>query len=173
MSRSHWSRLIPIAGVAIALAWPFARYAVKLRSEAAALEVLEDIRAAQVAFQTAGGRGAFAVSTDSLTVPCEGTSAVLPKTVLTDLAGRGYEVILRTRDRIDPNGVDCHGRPTAPDYYVGVQPISDTAAGLRAYAATAHSEPFAFFDGLAPRESDFGPGGLAVPVTALTTFRIP
>ena len=36
---------MPIAGVAIALAWPFARYAAKVRSEAAALEVLEDIRA--------------------------------------------------------------------------------------------------------------------------------
>lgn len=173
MSRWRWSRLVPIAGVAIALAWPFARYAVKVRSEAAALEVLEDIKAAQVAFQTAGGRGAFAVSIESLTVPCEGTSAVLPTTVLTELEGRGYEVILRTRHLIDASGVDCHGRPTAPDYYVGVQPISGTMAGLRAYAATAHSGPFAFFDGLAPREADFVPGGLAVPVTALTTFRIP
>ena len=173
MSRWRWRRVVPIAAAAIALVWPFTQYAIKVRSETAALDILEDIRAAQVAFRTAGGRGAFAVSIDSLILPCEGTPAVRPPSVRTELAGRGYEAIIRTHESVAASGVDCHGRPTAPDYYVGVQPISGRVAGQRAYAATAHSEPFAFFDGLAPREADLGPGGLAVPVSALRTFRIP
>jgi hypothetical protein len=168
-----WRLVVPVVGAVIALSWPFARYAMKVQSEAAAVEALDEVRAAQTAFRSAGGRGGFATSLDSLTTPCNGLAAVLAISALPDLASRGYEATVRPRRGVGPTGVDCHGRPTAADYYVGVQPVSSAVSGQRAYAATAKSEAVAFFDGVAPSEEDFGPGGLAVPVSQLTTFRIP
>jgi hypothetical protein len=168
-----WRWVVPVLGAALAVAWPFGRYALKVRAERTALEAVERIREAQTAFRTVGGRGAFAVSLESLTAPCDGAPAPLSLAVLADLASQGYEATLRLRNSASPSGADCHGRPTAPDYYLSVQPVDGAVAGQRAYAATAASEPYVFFDGVAPREEDIGPGGLAVPASALATFRIP
>jgi hypothetical protein len=170
---SRWRLILPVAGVLIALAWPFSRYAMKVRAETTALQVLEEIRLAQTAFRTNGGRGGYASSLDSLTRSCDSSPAVLAESTLADLRTLGYEALLRARVGAAAVATDCLGRPTVQDYYVALQPVSATVDGQRAFAAAAEGDAFVFFDGLAPLEADMAAGGLATPVGALTAFRIP
>jgi hypothetical protein len=60
----------------------------------------------------------------------------------------------------------------ASDYYSAAQPITPLD-GRQAFAMTARARIYVFFDGIAPRESDMRPGGLAVPLDTVERFKIP
>jgi hypothetical protein len=83
-----------------------------------------------------------------------------------------YSLVLRRAANATATGADCHGRPTASDYYAAAEPPPEFG-GAHAYGMTSRGRVYVFFDGLAPRESDMARDGLAVPLDALETFRIP
>jgi hypothetical protein len=68
--------------------------------------------------------------------------------------------------------LDCHGRPLSSDYYAALSP-SDGTVGQQAFAITGTGRIFVFFDGIAPVERDMTADGLATPIEALDTFKIP
>lgn len=140
-------------------------------AEKAAAATMAAVIEAERAFRRAGGRGGYATDLQSLTTPCPGeqTSALsgdLP------VAKYDYRVIVRAAARALTNGTDCHGRPTATDFYTATAP-AHAWAGRQAMAATAWGRIYVFFDGLAPAERDMETGGLAVPLDTLDTFKIP
>jgi hypothetical protein len=140
-------------------------------AEGTAASTLEVITEAQRAFRKTGGRGGYATDLNSLMQPCAGeTHAVLPPTLPT--AAVEYTVVVRAARGAAAVGADCHGRPTATDFYVSAQPLHEWA-GTQAMAATSWGRIYLFFDGLAPTEHDIEAGGLAVPLDTLGTFKIP
>ena len=159
-------------GTALLVAWPVGRYALKLRDEAQALNVVHEIRRAQDTFRTSVQGAGYASSLESLTSGC-GPAPPMSRVILADLERVGYEVHLRPSASSQRMGQDCHGRPTADDYYLGVQPRGAAVAGQRAYGATSRGDVFVFFDGVAPHEQDMTAGGLATPSQALSAFKIP
>jgi hypothetical protein len=165
--------LVPLLGAAVALAWPFARYAIKIRNEATALDVIREVRDAQRAYHGRPGAAGFAGSVAALTTACPDAAAALAASQLTRLSGAGYELILRPRAGARSAGLDCRGEAIVEDYYAGVQPVSAATAAQRAYAATGEGDVFVYFDGVAPLERDMAAGGLATPAAALESFRIP
>jgi hypothetical protein len=62
---------------------------------------------------------------------------------------------------------------TVSDYYAAAAPRSVQTAGQQAFAMLAAGRIYVFFDGIAPLERDMTPDGLAVPLDALRTFKIP
>jgi hypothetical protein len=169
-----WARAIPILGVAIATAWPLVNYVRREQAEASAVEFLEKLRAAQEAFRAAGG-GGYASELVSLMSPCaEQTAPPLRPEDVSGVAAAGYEVTIRPAAVSESSGVDCHGRPTASDYYAAVQPRSPEILAQHAFGTTASAgRIFVFFDGVAPLEPDMGPGGLATPLDDVDSFKIP
>jgi hypothetical protein len=90
------------------------------------------------------------------------------------VAAAGYEVTIRPAASAESRGVDCHGRPTASDYYAAAQPRSPEILAKQAFGTTASGgQIFVFFDGVAPLETDMGPDGLATPLEAVESFKIP
>ena len=168
----RWRKVLPIVGALVVVAWPFLRYAAKARDESRALQAVRRIGEAQASFRALSGTGAYATSVDSLTIGCANTPAAMSVTVLDELEAAGYEVQLRAAVAARTVATDCQGRPTADDFYVGAQPRSADRAAQRAFAATSQGI-FAFFDAVAPAERDMAHGGLAIPVDALTAFKIP
>jgi hypothetical protein len=154
---------------------PIVSYVRKINAESRAVGFLGHVQAAQEAFRNGSGRGAYASDLSSLTTACAGeTGAVLSEGELTDAIGAGYETVLRPASDAETRGVDCHGRPTVSNYYASAQPRSADVAPRQAFAVTASAgEVYVFFDGLAPREDDMKPGGLATPLASLETFKIP
>ena len=162
---------MPLAGIALLLAWPFGRYALKVRDEAQAMNVVREVRRAQETFRASSAGYASAI--ESLTAGCGSGAAPMSRATLADLERAGYELQLRPHQLAATFGSDCHGRATVDDYYLGVQPRGARVAGQRAYGATSRGDVFVFFDGLAPLERDMTPDGLATPSEALSAFRIP
>jgi hypothetical protein len=163
--------------IAVAVAGTVATVSIQVRAqlrmrdaEKAAAAALSAIVDAQRAFRKAGGRGGYATDLQSLIQPCAGAPATLsaPPPVAAD----DYRVVLRAAQRASPVGTDCHGRPTASDFYAAVQPAHEWA-GRQAMASTAWGRIYVFFDGLPPVERDMDAGGLAVPLDTLDSFKIP
>lgn len=166
-----WRRILPLVGSVVLIAWPFGRYALKVRDEALAMNVVREVRRAQETFRASAAGYASAI--ESLTAGCGSLAAPMSRTTLADLERAGYELQLRPHQVAALLGADCHGRATVDDYYLGAQPRGARVAGQRAYGATSRGDIFVFFDGLAPRERDMTPEGLATPSEALSAFRIP
>ncbi len=165
---------LPVIGAIAVIGLPLMRYAEKTRAEATAVEFLRRVQSAQEVFAAAGSPG-YASDLLSLTTPCEGHStAALTTVAVSTLIGAGYQVRVRPAQGAEKRGPDCHGRPTVTDYYASVEPRSPEIVAQQAYALTATGGAvFVFFDGVAPRERDMAPGGLATPLEAAGAFEIP
>jgi hypothetical protein len=167
-------RALPVLGIVIVTGWPLVNFITREQGEAAAAGFLGKLRTAQEAFRQAGG--GYTSELASLTSPCPGQpSAPLQTGDVVRLAAAGYDVTIRpAAASAASSGVDCHGRSTVSDYYAAVQPRSPGILAQQAFGTTASAgRIFVFFDGVAPLESDMGPGGLATPLEALDSFKIP
>lgn len=160
--------LAALLGTVAVLTVPARMFAIMARNEADAVSALARIDAAQRAFERAG-HGGYASDLATLTTPCPGESAPL---LSADELPTEYEFFVRAAVNAVERGRDCHGRPVVSDYYGSAAP-RHVLAGLRAYARTSRRRMHMFFDGVPPRERDFPPQGLAVPVDTLSTFEIP
>jgi type II secretory pathway pseudopilin PulG len=138
-------------------------------AEDAAAETLSAIREAQRVFRRA--TGGYATDLASLTRGCPSQAVAMLREPLAT-AEYEYRVVLRASSRAMEAGSDCHGKPTASDFYAAVSP-GQPWAGRQAMAVTSRGRIYVFFDGIAPVERDMDTGGLAVPLDALDTFKIP
>jgi hypothetical protein len=163
----------PILGTLLAVAWPLARYVSQERGHAAALAFLREAAAAQEAFRGGAGDSRYVTALDSLITPCNGRAAPFSADRVRALEASGYAISMRPAASASTGAPDCHGRPTASDYYLALEPASPEASVQRAHAMTGNGRIFAFFDGVPPREADMTAGGLAVPSEELPAFRIP
>jgi hypothetical protein len=162
-----------VGAVAVA-ALPLIRYVRKTTAEAAAADFLQRVHLAQQTFRSAQSVTGYAASLDSLTLPCHGAArSMLMADEIKSLEHSGYAAQLRAAEGATTMAIDCHGRAMVSDYYVAAAPRSVDSPGQQAFAATAAGRIFVFFDGIAPLESDMGPTGLATPLEALSTFKIP
>jgi hypothetical protein len=140
-------------------------------AEQDAAQALEALVDAQRAFRKTGGGGGYATDLESLIRPCSGgTIAALSNAA--DIAAGDYRLVLRPARRAAIVGTDCHGKATADDFYAAVHP-AHAWAGRQAMAATSIGRIYVFFDGIAPLERDMEFRGLAVPLDAVETFKIP
>lgn len=160
--------LAALVGIAGVLTVPARMFATMAGNEADAVSALARVDAAQRAFERAA-YGGYASDLATLTTPCPGESEPLLRP---DELPAEYELFVRAAAGAVERGRDCHGRPVVSDYYASAAP-RDILAGLRAYAMTSRGRIHMFFDGVPPRERDFQPQGLAVPVDTLSTFEIP
>lgn len=168
--------LLAVAGVLATVARPVMMYVRMNRAEHFAAVALRTLADAQRAFRSSGGAGGYATELASLTIPCPGqTVAALtldPRLGSQANGSQGYILQLRQARQAVQVGTDCHGRPTASDYYAAVRPATELA-GRQALAATSRGRIYLFFDGIPPAEDDMGAGGLAVPLERLPSFKIP
>jgi hypothetical protein len=161
-----------VAGVAGAAAGVAVQVQSQLRmraAEDAAARTLSAILDAQRAFRRA--TGGYATDLASLTQGC----AAQPTPMLRQPLSTGeydYRIVLRAAARATAAGNDCHGQPTASDFYAAASP-AQAWAGRQAMAVTGRGRIYVFFDGIAPSERDMETGGLAVPLDTLDTFKIP
>jgi hypothetical protein len=173
VTRAIWATVVALgaAGAAGAISVQVLAYARIRQAEAGAAETLAAIADAQRVFQKTGGRSGFATDLESLTHPCPGdTSAALSNAP--DIAAGDYRLVLRPARRAAMVGTDCHDRATADDFYAAVRP-AHAWAGRHAMAVTSIGRIYVFFDGIAPLEGDMEFRGLAIPLDAVGTFRIP
>ena len=164
--------VLPIAVVIAAVGWVIAGHVARARAQAAATGFLMRLHESQQAFEKMAG--GFASELESLTRVCpSGRGPWMDTATLDSLRGAGYVVQLRPWAGARVLGPDCHGRALVNDYYVGLEPASGRAAGQRAYGSNGTGRVYVFVDGIAPREADMAPGGLATPLEEMPTFRIP
>jgi type II secretory pathway pseudopilin PulG len=167
----QWIVLVPVIGMLAAAALPITRYAMKQRHEQTALEIMEDVRAAQERFREANG--GYASDLASLVRPCHSTPAALGGSRLDELRSAGYVLTLRGEfSPAGPSGADCHARPLAADYFLTAAPVSAEEAAQQAFAARAQGDVVIFYDGIAPRPEDLATG-LPTPAAERDTFKIP
>ena len=165
----RWTWLLPAVGIVTVVAVPFVRLAQKSRSETNALEVLQALHAAQTEFRRVHNGLGYATTIESLR-PCpDGRAGVS----VDARAAAGYEVKVRAAEGATALPLDCHGRPTASDYYASAAPTSVESAGQQAFAMTGAGRVYVFFDGIAPIERDMAADGLATPLEAVPSFKIP
>jgi hypothetical protein len=165
-----WPILVPLLGLCVAAGEPLVRYAAKHRDEATAVRSLRRIQEAQERVKAA--TGSYATHLASLAAGCPGVSEPLPGATLDDLDRAGYVVQLRAAHDALATGHDCHGRPTAADYFLAAAPGNARAAADKAFAGRADGQLYFFVDGVAPREQDMT-GGLAISIDQLDSFKIP
>ena len=168
-----WLLGVPMLGIVVATLIPFVRHAQQTRAESAASAFLGRVHAGQQAFRVSHGNAGYASALDSLTMPCRGGNEVpIRASDVAALERAAYDAILRPAQLAVSAAKDCHGRPLVSDYYAAVSPRSVQSPGRQAFAVTATGRIFVFFDGIAPLERDMA-GGLATPLDALDTFKIP
>lgn len=166
--------IVPLVGAVIVAALPLVRYVQKRTAESGAADFLRRVQVAQHAFRASQPAAGYAASFESLTAPCPGgRPGMLRGDAISSLEQLGYAAQLRAAEGATPLALDCHGRPTVSDYYAAASPRSVASAGQQAFAATAAGRIFVFFDGIPPLERDMAPSGLATPLDALGTFKIP
>lgn len=171
VTRMKWlSVVVPVAGIVIAASEPLVRYAVRERQERRAIAIVQRVSEAQRAFHVR--TRAYATELTSLTRSCDGTTPLLAGTVLDELAAAGYRMQLRAAGTAAPGPPDCHGSPTAADYYVAAAPLSAATAARQAFAGRSDGRLFLFYDGIPPQEADIL-SGLATPLAERESFRIP
>lgn len=175
IAATNWAQrvviAVAVAGVAAAVTVPASSSYRMTKAERAAADTLTAIADAQRAFRRGGGRGGYAIDLASLTRPCPGDAqAALDHHE--QIATNDYVVVLRAARDASSAGADCHGRPTATDFYAAARP-ADAWSGRQAMATTARGRIYVFFDGIAPLERDMEAVGLAVPLDRLDTFKIP
>ena len=166
--------MVPLVGAVVVAALPLIRHVRKTTAEAAAADFLRHVQVAQQSFRSTQAGSGYASNLDSLSRPCPGgVQTMLMGDEIRSLEQRGYAAQLRAAEGATSSAVDCHGRAIVSDYYVAAAPRSIDSSGQQAFAATAAGRIFVFFDGIAPLESDMSPVGLATPLDALSTFKIP
>ena len=164
--------VFPLAVVVAAVGWVIAGHVARVRAHAAATGFLTRLNESQQSFKTVAS--GFASELDSLTRACpSGQGPWLDAKVVETLKHAGYLVRLRPRAGAAFLGPDCHGRALVNDYYVAVEPASSRDVGQYAYSSGGAGRVYVFVDGVAPREADMAPGGLATPLEAMPSFRIP
>ena len=159
---------LALVGIGTTIAVPVATFTGMKRAEDAMVATMTAIAQAQRAFRSGGGRGGYATSLESLTQSCPHGSPPLLSVASNDR----YTVTMRAARDARPVGVDCHGRPTANDYYVAARP-AEAFAGRVAFAATSRGRVFMFFDGIPPVEDEMTSRGLAVASDSMPPFKIP
>jgi hypothetical protein len=170
----RWSWCVPLIGILVAGSLPFVRYLQKTRAETLAAEFLQRVHEKQVMVQLGVRENGFLVTLSSLVTACPRTiSNVLTPEHLRTVEAAGYEVGVRPADGSTPGPPDCHGRPTASDYYAWARPRSVQSPGTQAFAMTATGEIYVFFDGVAPLELDMTATGLATALKSVPAFKIP
>ena len=167
-------RTLPLAAALAVAAIPLVQHGRRMQAEAAGEDFMRRLAQSQQAFRQRQHAG-FAATIDSLTAPCPGEAqAVLDVKAVTGVQRSGFILLLRAANGATLEAPDCQGRQTVSDYYASLQPASVEAAPRLAYAMTGRSaQVFVFFDGIAPLEPDMAAGGLATPLDALGSFRIP
>jgi hypothetical protein len=164
--RGRW---LPLTGAVLVGAVPLLWHFKMVRAERAAADLVSEISLAQHRFNETGMSG-YATDLVSLITPCAGRSGAALRAIAD---AQGYELALRPARAAQPVARDCHGRPTASDFYVSARPRLPGRDGRRAFAATSNGRVFVFFDGVPPSERDMEPGGLAVPLDRIEMFKIP
>jgi hypothetical protein len=107
-----------VLGIVVAIGIPLLTFTGMKRAEDHAMEQFQQVYVAQRAFRARSGQGGYATSVESLTTPCpDGLPAVLDQ-----WAVRGYVLSVRAARDARVGGVDCHGRPTASDFYASARP---------------------------------------------------
>lgn len=171
---SRWIRVAPLVAAVLAAALPLARHVQRAKAEAAGVAFLERLAAAQQAFRDGPGHGGYATDVDTLTKGCGASSALLPAADMDRAREAGFAIVLRAAEEATALPPDCRGKATASNYYAAAQASGPDAPPQQAFALTGSSgRIYLFFDGIAPLERDMAPGGLATPLEALGTFRIP
>jgi type II secretory pathway pseudopilin PulG len=168
-----WKLIIPVVGIALAVAMPLTRHVQKVRAEHAAAAFLTELHAAQQLFRRANAAGGYASELASLTTSCPAGGPPAMTVSPDRLADAGYRVRLRAADGSRRLTADCHGRPTASDYYAAAEPMATETPAEQAFAVTSAGRIFVFFDRLAPLERDMSSGGLATAIDDLGAFTIP
>ncbi|HXG87932.1 MAG TPA: hypothetical protein VNJ02_06315 [Vicinamibacterales bacterium] len=158
-------------GIVTAVAWPLWQHTHKRTAEATAADFIQRLSESQDRFQQA--YQAFAAELTSLTEPCEGWDHWLDRDLVATVRKHGYEIVLRPTTDAQSRAVDCRGRATTSDYYAALTPGAGGGLAQRAYARRATGDAFVFFDGVAPQERDFPPGGLATPLRDRDSLVIP
>ena len=165
-----WPILVPIIGICVVAGLPLGRYAQKGRDEAVAVQTLRQIQQAQERFRAVVG--SYATDAVSLAAGCPGVDASLPADLLTNLDGAGYVLQLRAAADATTVGHDCHGHPTATDYYLAASPLTAQETADKAFAGRADGQLYLFVDGIPPSESDLA-SGLAIRLDEWDSFKIP
>ena len=158
-----------VVGTAVSVAVQVQSQLKMRAAEDAAAATLSAIVEAQRAFRRA--TGAYATDLASLTEGCPAQSVPILREPLATVEF-DYQVVLRESTRATQADRDCHGKPTASDFYAAAAPLH-AWAGRQAMAVTSRGRIYVFFDGIAPVERDMETGGLAVPLDTLDTFKIP
>jgi hypothetical protein len=161
---------VPLIGICVAAGLPLTRHVQKQRDEASAVRVLRQVQAAQERFKAVAGW--YATDAASLVTSCPGGDAVPPATIFAPLERAGYRLQLRAAIGAMATGQDCHGRPTATDYYLAAAPQTALEAADKAFAGRADGQLFIFVDGVPPRESDMA-SGLPITIDEMEAFKIP
>jgi len=175
MDIHRWTAAVGLAGILAGVAIPVIEYERRRRAEEAAAAVLAAVARAQTAFRASGSVTGYASDLHSLLTPCRGASrAALAAQIGThDIRTLRYSFVVRPAVGSRVIGADCHGRATVSDYYAAAAPRINGVDGRRAFAMRSAARVFVFFDGVAPRETDMGPLGLAVALNTLDRFKIP
>lgn len=154
-------------GLAAAVAYPLVTRQIAINREAAAAEWLYAIGEAQGRFRAANG--GYAASLQSLVEPCGDGAAVLAVQLThARIVDSGHEMAVRPASAASQGPSDCHGRATTSDFYVSARPLVIGRDGSRGLAMTSAGRVFLFFDGVPPTEADMAPGGLAMPLDAMS-----
>jgi hypothetical protein len=170
----RWSWCLPLIGILGVGALPFVRYCHKTQAQAVAADFLKRVHEKQLVVQSEVREKGFMVTLSSLVTVCPQTiSSVLTSEHVISVEAAGYEVGVRPAEGSTPGPPDCHGRPTASDYYAWARPRSVESPGQQAFAMTATGKIYVFFDGIAPLERDMTATGLATPVESVRAFKIP
>ena len=170
MTVRDWIMVFPVIGTIVTASVPVTQHVTRQRHEQIAVDVIQQVHQAQLAFHTRWG--GYAADIASLTTPCPSSAPVLAGHQLSFLEESGYSLQLRAAHGAGASGRDCFGAALVDDYYVGAAPSSVAEAAQKAFGGRADGRVYVFFDGIAPRESDMS-AGLATPLDTVEAFKIP
>jgi hypothetical protein len=170
MTVREWIMVFPVVGTMVTASVPVTQHVTRQRHEQAAVDIMRQVHAAQLAFRQRWG--GYATDVASLTTPCPSSAPVLSAAQVSYLEERGYALELRAAQGARDAGRDCRGRAVVDDYYLAAAPSSAYEVAQKAFGGRADGRLFVFFDGIAPRETDMS-AGLATPLDAVEAFKIP
>jgi hypothetical protein len=170
MTVREWIMVFPIIGTMVTASVPVTQHVTRQRHEQSAVDVIQRLHQAQLAFHTRWG--GYAADIASLTTPCPSSEAVLAPDQVSSLEASGYSLQLRAAQGARAAGRDCFGVTLVDDYFVAAAPMSVDEAGQKAFGGRADGRLYVFFDGIAPRETDIS-AGLATPLDTVESFKIP
>ncbi len=115
-----------------------------------AIGALISINKAQFDYAARAGSGGYAVSFETLTAPCPGSTR--SKAVSLNLDGaRKAGYVIRLRGSGAPGRPDCNGAPTRTGYYVAAEPDTARTGRIRAFATDQSGDIWTDARGIAPK----------------------